>query len=171
MNPILTIVTNTPLWVFALFALLVVFGLQALRPRTLPIWRLLAIPLVFIAWGVISLIRPGVSPFLVLDWLAAAAVGGAIAWALAREGDIRIDRAGTIAVAGSALPLTRNMLIFSAKYAMNVAMAINPTRQADLAPWDAAVSGASAGYFLAWLAIFALAYRRALQSEPVAQIQ
>jgi hypothetical protein len=49
MEQILRIVEHTPLWVFALFAVLVAFGLQALRPRTLPIWRLLVIPAVFVA--------------------------------------------------------------------------------------------------------------------------
>ena len=46
---------NTPPWVFVVFALLVVLGVQALRPRILPVWRMVAIPLVFSAWGLITL--------------------------------------------------------------------------------------------------------------------
>jgi hypothetical protein len=169
-NFILNIVTHTPWWAFALLAVLVVFGLQALRPRKVPIWRLLIVPLVFIGWGVIGLFRPAASPFLVLDWLVAAAVGGAVARALVRDGGIRIQSAGVVVLAGSVLPLIRNLLIFSAKYGLTAAMAIAPARRADLVPWDAAVSGASAGYFLAWLTMFAMAYRRALRNDPVAQV-
>ena len=41
------ILTNTPLWVFALLAYLIWQGSQSLRPRTQPIWRMLIVPLVF----------------------------------------------------------------------------------------------------------------------------
>jgi hypothetical protein len=167
----LNVLRGTPWWAFALLAVLILFGVQALKPRTVSIWRLLIVPLVFIGWGLISLFRPGVSPFIVLDWLVAAAVGGAIAWALVREGDVRVDRAGVVTLAGSALPLIRNLLIFAAKYGITAAMTINPARRADFVPWDAAISGASAGYFVAWLVMFALVYRRASAGKAVAQSQ
>jgi hypothetical protein len=61
----LNILQNTPWWVFALFALLMWLGFQALKPRTLPIWRLLITPAVFIGWGITSL---AASPHLILDW-------------------------------------------------------------------------------------------------------
>jgi hypothetical protein len=70
MTQIVNILLNTPWWVFALFVMLVLLGVQALRPRTIPVWRLLITPGVFIVWGVISLIlQPSVSSsFLWLDW-------------------------------------------------------------------------------------------------------
>jgi hypothetical protein len=70
------ILQNTPWWVFALFALLVWLGLQALRPRTLPIWRLLITPAVFIGWGITSQVA---SPLLLVDWSVTALIGAAIA--------------------------------------------------------------------------------------------
>jgi hypothetical protein len=45
---------NTPIWVFVLFALLLVLGFQSLKPRTLPLWRLLIVPAVFIGWRLLT---------------------------------------------------------------------------------------------------------------------
>src|SRR5262245_26558916 len=40
----LTILQNSPWWAYVLLGLLIWLGLQALRPRTLPIWRLTIVP-------------------------------------------------------------------------------------------------------------------------------
>ena len=170
MDQILRIVEHTPLWVFALFAVLIVFGLQALRPRTLPIWRLLVIPAVFVAWGVISLVtRSAAFPMLIFDWLITAAIGFGVAWLTTRLDGVQVDRArGLVEMPGSALPLIRNLLVFAAKYSLTAAMSAAPALQGALLPWDIGVSGLSAGYFIGWLLCFALRYRgfRKSQSLP-----
>jgi hypothetical protein len=173
MPSILNILQNTPWWVFALFALLMWLGFQALRPRTLPIWRLLITPAIFIGWGVTSLALQSMSsPILIADWLVTAAVGAAIAWSTSHLRNVGIDRARQhVSLPGSAFPLIRNLLIFSAKYALGVAVAIVPASHSDLAVWNIAVSGASAGYFLGWLARFASAYRRVMDKNLAAQAQ
>jgi hypothetical protein len=118
MPSILDILHNTPWWVFALFALLMWLGFQALRPRKLPIWRLLITPAIFIGWGITSLALQSMSsPILIADWSVAAVIGAAIAWTTTRLHDVVIDRARQhVSLPGSALPLIRNLLIFSAKY-------------------------------------------------------
>lgn len=74
MPPIIAILQNTPLWVFALFAILMVLGIQALRERTLPIWRLLLTPVLFIGWGISSLALQSLSsPILLVVWPITAA--------------------------------------------------------------------------------------------------
>ena len=68
MPSIVVILQNTPKWVFALFAVLIVLGVQALRARTLPIWRFLITPVIFIGWGVASLALQSLSsPLLLAD--------------------------------------------------------------------------------------------------------
>jgi len=67
------ILTNTPLWVFALLAYLIWQGSQSLRPRTQPIWRMLIVPLVFFLMGLSRLVTArdsGLEPLLA--WLVAA---------------------------------------------------------------------------------------------------
>jgi len=170
MPPLLNILLNTPWWVFVLFVVLLVFGVRAFRPRSISVWRSLVIPGVFIAWGAVSLIQqmPQSSSYLLADWLVGGVIGAALLWLTGRPMAMRIERAGIVTVAGSPLPLVRNMLIFFAKYGLAVAAARNPAERAHLAIWDVAVSGTSAGYFLAWLAVFVIAYRRASQREQFA---
>jgi len=162
MQRVLEILQHIPWWVFAVFALLIWLGVQALTARTVPIWRLLITPAVFIGWGVVSLVlRAGASPMLIADWAVAAAIGAAIAWTTVGLDGVQIDHArGVLRLPGSKLPLIRNLLIFSAKFGLALAMALAPTWRDNLALWDIAVSGASAGYFLGWLTRLALAYRQ-----------
>jgi hypothetical protein len=156
-------VTHTPLWVFAVFALLVYLGLQATRPRTLGLRRILIVPAIFIAWGIVSLVSAhAVSTLLIGDWIVAAALGAGLASAMVRFPALRADRGRRkVHLPGSALPLIRNLAIFGAKYGLAVAAAMTPAARDHLALWDIAVSGLSAGYFLGWLGRFAAAYRHA----------
>jgi len=168
MSPV-TLVTQTPIWVFALFAVLIVLGVQALKDRLLPLWRVLMVPAVFIAWGLAALLlQPVVSWVLVADWLATAALGCAIGFLTTQDDQFEVVSPGTIAVKGSVLPLVRNLVIFSAKYVLTATMLVQPTLRGTLVPWDIAVSGLAAGYFIGTLIHLMRAYRKA-PAEAVAQ--
>jgi hypothetical protein len=161
------IVHGTPLWVWALFAFLVVTGLQALRPRELPLARVLIIPVAFISWGIASLLATREAmPIAVLDWLLAAAVGAALALATVQDGGFRVAAGrARVALPGSPLPLLRNLAIFAAKYGLAVAAILYPRAAGQLQLWSIAVSGASAGYFLGWLGRLAASWRRAARLD------
>ena len=118
-------------------------------------------PVLFIAWGLLTLVqRAQTTPGLALVWLVAAAAGAALAWALPAFEAPMPDRAtGLVRVRGTAFPLVRNLVLFAAKYALTAAMAVTHGPAATLALADTAVSGLSAGYFLGWIALLALAYR------------
>jgi hypothetical protein len=167
MPSLLVILQHIPMWVYAVFALLVWLGVQASKPRTVALRRLLLTPAVFISWGVIALAqRSAAAPLLIADWAAAAAVGAAIAWTTVRLDNVRIDRTrGVLQLPGSWLPLVRNLTIFFAKFALALSLALAPASRETLAAWDIAVSGASAGYFMGWLARLALAYRQRPQTR------
>jgi len=167
------IVGHTPFWVFGVFALLVFLGIQALRERTLPVRRIVITPAVFITWGIIGLATaPHFSSLLVGDWVVAAAAGASIAAMIARFARLRADRDRQLVhLPGSTLPLIRNLVIFTAKYGLAVAMAITPAARDHLAFWSVAVSGLSAGYFLGWLGRLVAAYRRAPALAPAFAVQ
>jgi hypothetical protein len=167
MPGIIGIVGHTPAWVFAVLAVLAVLGLQSLRPRTVPIRRLLIVPAVFIVWGIISLAtRAPASPALIVDWLATAAVGMALAWPMSRVNALRIDAArGLVAMPGSVVPLARNLTIFLVKYCLGVAAVLAPAWHGQLAYWDIAASGLSAGYFMGFPLRFAIKYRSVTQPQ------
>jgi hypothetical protein len=156
----LSLLTHTPLWVWALLALLVAAGVLSLRPRTVSPVRLLITPSVFILWGIYALLaRPGFAPLLFADWLGTALIGGGLAAWLTRFDGYQAAADGRISVPGSAMPLLRSLAIFAAKYGLTAAAIIAPAQKAALAPWDIAVSGLSAGYFLGWALRFARFYR------------
>jgi hypothetical protein len=131
------------------------------------IWRALATPAIFIAWGIASLVERSLSsPILVADWLIAVAIAGGITAAMSRLDNVRIDRARQlVSLSGSAFPIIRNLLIFAVKYGLGVALVLAPAFRYELSLADTAVSGATAGYFLDWLARFAAIYQRA--ADPI----
>jgi hypothetical protein len=69
------ILAHTPIWVVILLAYLIWQGMQALRPRTQAVWRMLIVPLVFFGMGLSRLVlaRDHASEPL-LAWFAALAV-------------------------------------------------------------------------------------------------
>jgi len=170
MPSILSILQHTPWWVFGLLAFLAVLGVQALRPRTISVWRLLAIPIVFVLWGLVTLAAHTIeSPTLLLTWFVAGAAGLAIAWIAVRLDRMAIDRdRAVVTVPGSVLPLVRNLAIFCVKYVLAAAIAIAPDHRDPLLLCNLGVSGLMAGYFVGWLVRFALKYRMAAEPKVVA---
>jgi hypothetical protein len=145
--PVGAVAAGTPVWVYAVLALLIYNGLALTRTRAVPLWRLLIQPAVFIGWGMVSLaLAAPTHPILLADWFALAALGGALGLATTRSSRWSTDReSGAVRVAGSILPLARSLAIFAVKYALAVAAALHLAAPAALIPWDMAVSGASAG--------------------------
>ena len=173
MQALVLILRNTPLWVFAVFALLLWLGIVALRQRRVRLWRVLSTPLVFIVWGLVTLaLGAAHNPALAADWLLTALAGGVLAFGLVRLPGLRVDRGqGWIHLPGSTLPLIRNMAIFLARYVLAVAIARAPELRPQLLWWDVAVSGISAGYFAGWLARLTLRMRQAPPQDAGAVAQ
>ncbi|SNS30342.1 hypothetical protein SAMN05216374_0731 [Tardiphaga sp. OK246] len=144
------ILTNTPIWVFALLALLIWLGSLSLRPRKTPLRRLLIVPMVFLLMGLSRLIFAGGQLHLIGAWLAAAIVMAAVALWIG-PGETTVDRQdGTILRPGSWLPLIRNLSVFLLQYAVAVATAMKLGSGAAVPLIGQLVSGACAGYFLGW---------------------
>ena len=166
----MTILTHTPWWVFAVLAVLIVTGIQALRPRIVPAWRLLIVPAIFIAWGIAGVsIRASAVPSLALDWFGAVVIGGAIGYAVTRSGAFAFEADGRrVHLPGSPVPLLRNSLIFAARYTLAVAAAFAATSAAhgQLILWDVMVSGFASGYFAGWLARVVRAWRTRAIPRP-----
>ena len=163
---IIGILRGTPPWVFLLAALLVWLGLRSLRPHVTSVTRILTTPAVFITWGLVSFAAGGGSSGRTFVWILAAVAGLTFAVFTVHMRGLRVDRVHRLVlVPASVVPLVRNLLVFSAKYALAVAVVFHPQARDTLAVWDAAVSGVSAGYFFGWALSFARAYRSAASSD------
>jgi hypothetical protein len=142
------ILTHTPIWVFALLPYLVWQGYQSLQTRTLPLWRMLIVPLVFFVMGLSRLVlarNNGWEPLLA--WFVAALLFASLA--LYRGARLlAVDRKkGLVTRPGSPIPLIRNITVFLLQYAIAVAAAMQLDGHIAGAVIGRAISGATAGYF------------------------
>lgn len=161
------ILQGTPVWVFALFFVLVWLGAKRLRPHTTPLARVWTVPAIFIVWGLSGLAAHNGAPLqIAAHWLLGALVGAALgAWSLSPE-RLQFDhRNRLVRQPGSALPLLRNLAIFFGHYALQVFAATHPQMRDSAMGWDLYVSGFSAGFFIGWALRFVIGLRRAPQTD------
>ena len=164
------IIAHVPLWVWPLLLYVMTMTLRATRERTVGLARLLAIPALFIVWGVSGLLmRQSIGLGLGLDWLVMAAIGAGLASCVGRPAVLAVDRERRqVTLAGSWAPFVRVTAIIAARFALGVTMAVRPDLRGALAWADAAVSGFSVGYFLFW-AVWLYAGYTAAFSRPMIQ--
>lgn len=149
---ILQILIHTPLWVWALFAALLLLGLWQRRERRVPRAQLLALPLALLALGLWSM-APGfvTQPVAGVLWLGAIAAATALGLRLPRPAAARwLADEARLFLPGSWVPLLLIVAIFSLRYAAGVGHGLHPewrnlaTVQLPLA----LVFGALSGLFL-----------------------
>ncbi|MFT3717388.1 MAG: hypothetical protein QM782_01535 [Pseudorhodoferax sp.] len=151
---LLQILTHTPAWVFAVFALLAWLGGRQLRPGSTPLARAAALPLamaVLAAYGVATAFgRSGAGLPALAGWAAAAALALAAAGRMPLHPAVRYD-AGTrrFHQPGSAVPLALMMGVFATKYAIGVTLALHPgvAHQAGFAVGIGTLYGLFSGVF------------------------
>ena len=153
------ILIHTPVWVFALFAYLVWQGIQAMQPRTTPLWRALILPAVFIVWGMSRIgFGPQGSAGPLIAWIAAALALLPLGVLTPRPFEVD-HKTGEIIRPGSAFALIRNLVVFSLQYAVGVISAIDAGDRALAIIVGRAISGATAGYFMGSTIALLVAYK------------
>lgn len=147
------VLSHTPAWVFALFVVLLVFGLMQTRTRTVG-----KIPALLLPAGMIALSFAGIqssfglAPLPLAAWVLALAIAALVGNALFRDDRVRYDSTErTYSVPGSWVPLVVIMAIFFAKYVYAVMNALNAAVISTM-PFVvglSAVYGVLSGYFAA----------------------
>ena len=150
-----SLLTHTPAWVFAVFAILLVVGLRQTRPNRMRLVRVLGVALVMTAlslWGIAGLAHTPAGNAVWLAWAlawvgSALLVGGRLIHPAARYDAQR----QSFALPGSWWPLALMMGIFGAKYLLGVATAMHAAwLQSPLAVLTlAGFLGAASGVFMA----------------------
>src|SRR5690606_12958703 len=113
---LLTIVSRTPLWAWAVLAALILIGVSQSRDRTMGSTRLLLLPLVVGALAISALVATGGSVAALLGLAIGAVAGGALALRIVRrDGAAQVAR-GTVRVKGEWLTLTILLGAFLTRY-------------------------------------------------------
>jgi len=165
------ILSHTPLYVWAILALLIVRGVIALRTRDVAMNKLFIIPVVMLALSLFDIAAKfGLGGIGFATWVVTM---GATLALLVRFGGARIApaaRPGHVVVRGSAFPLALMMAIFLTKYVTSIAVAVQPhlRENAVFTVAVCALFGLFSGYFLGRLARDLQAYQGfAVQPQTV----
>src|SRR4051812_11297371 len=109
------ILIDTPWWVYILFLLLVIIGLKALKPRTIPFQRLIILPAVLTIWNVGWLairLQDHLSPFFY--WAIGLIIGAIIGWLTVLRWKIGADpHRKLISLPGNWTTLVLILLVFT----------------------------------------------------------
>ena len=150
---LLQILQHTPPWVFALFVVLLIFGYLQSRPRNIGWARVAILPVALVGLALSGIWAAfGPAPLAFACWLAAIAVSVLANRFVRWPRQVRFSaQSRQFTVEGSWLPLAVMMVIFFTRYAVSVAMAMEPSLKAT-PPFVAGVSfayGLMSGAFLA----------------------
>ncbi|OUS52541.1 hypothetical protein BM607_000960 [Shewanella sp. SACH] len=121
-NAIGTIVSHTPMWVFALLAGVIYLGLSQTKDRQLSLGRVLLMPAVMSIWSVMSLNSSLHSPLALMLWGVSLLLTVGVAWSLLPKTPVSYQ-AGLYHIKGSWLPLLLILGIFIIKYAVAYTLA------------------------------------------------
>ena len=126
---ILAIVTHTPIWVWAIFALVLFLGYQRTRDRTVALWRLLLLPAVMVVTAGSGIVGAGLAaaPAIVVGLV----IGGVSGWLMERDGATRRLPDGRLWLRGEWASLVQILAIFVWRYTSAVLTATNPGLAAD----------------------------------------
>jgi hypothetical protein len=147
------IIIHTPIWVWALLALLLWLGIKQSLPGQPSLLRITVVPLVLASLSLLGTLSAfGSAPAVMLTWLAAAIV--LAKWVLLSPlpDTTRYDiRTRTFQVPGSWVPLALMMGIFANKYFVGVALNLHPelAHEAVFTLGFSALYGAFSGVFAA----------------------
>ncbi len=123
---IMQIITNTPTWVFVIFAIVVARGVSAMRTRPVQMPMLIGLALAFLIFGAQgALTRGGDTPWPMLTWLLAVALGAAAGYLSVSRSMVFGERSSA-QQRGSVVPLLLILLIFGSRYAAGVLNAMHP---------------------------------------------
>lgn len=124
---IVQILSNTPIWVYALFFILLVFGFIQTRARTVRKTPAFLLPAGMIALSIAGINSSfGLRPTPLISWAIALTISTAVGYIFSQDKRIHYKATdGKFFIPGSWIPLPVMMAIFFTKYAYAVMCAFN----------------------------------------------
>lgn len=153
------ILQGTPVWVWALLALLVIVGVSQAMPRRVSARRVMIVPGVMLALSLVGVASTfGARPLALAAWAAGIAAAIALGLDAAPRGARWARETARFELPGSWLPMGLILSLFCIKYGVGVSLAIAPALAANT-PFEVAIAFAY-GAFSGLFAARAIALRR-----------
>jgi len=123
------IIKGTPLWVWVLFAYVLIKGFRASKTRTVPIYQLPIMPLIFTLWSFFSVYgKYGLSAIAIMVWMISCALGLVLGFYISKKQTVTINREkNVVTLPGSFIPLILAISFFAVKYFIGVTYALDPS--------------------------------------------
>jgi len=130
----LKIITNIPLFVWPLFAILLMGGLKARKTNMVPLKVLMLIPAAFFGWALFSFFGRYASDSLAVAlWILCVGVGFWIGFSHIQRLKLRFDKKKKmVEMPGSWIPLVLSMSIFTAKFSVGMMRSMLPHLQSSM---------------------------------------
>ncbi len=143
---------HTPWWVYLLLAYVIKVGLDASRPRTVSLFKIFIIPIIFSLISLHTLITCVNVYFLTVTvWVSAIILGAILGLWEVSHFNIQVDR-GTkhIHLPGTWSTLIVILIFFAAKYFVSYELAVDPRllQDSSFELIMLSVSGVCAGFFV-----------------------
>jgi len=124
----LQIITKIPVFVWPLFAVLLLGGLKARKTSAVPIVVLLLIPSIFFGWSLFSFFgKYATNPSAILFWLLCLGVGFFIGFLHMQKLKLQFDgQKKKVEMPGSWIPLMLSMSIFTSKFSIGMMSSMMP---------------------------------------------
>lgn len=155
-------INGAPWWVWVLLVYVVIIGIKSTKPRTLPIKRVVLLPLLFVIWSLYSLYQKAVLgfPSLIPVWIVFLALGAYLGVKEVHAWRFSKDRGqGTITIPGNYSTLVLILLIFALKFFWGYFYATRP----EIPYWiyfsDTLTSALVTGFFVGRAGFFYKSYQ------------
>ena len=117
----LEMIHKIPVFVWPLFAILLVGGLKARKTSTMPLAVLLLIPSLFFGWSVFSFFGRYSEPLIIFLWLLCLGAGFWIGYSHMQRLKLQFDKnKKRVEMPGSWIPLMLSMSIFFSKFSIGM---------------------------------------------------
>ena len=118
----LKVIANIPLFVWPLFAILLMGGLKARKTNMVPLKVLMLLPAAFFGWSLFSFFgRYGSDLLAIILWILCLGVGFYVGFSHIQRLKLRFDKKKMmVEMPGSWIPLILSMSIFTAKFSIGM---------------------------------------------------
>ncbi|MBX7067611.1 MAG: hypothetical protein K1X28_10315 [Parachlamydiales bacterium] len=142
--------TNIPAWIFFLFVILVIIGMRAATPRTMSIYRLLVLPLIFMIWNLAWLFERVHEQFSLFPlWFLGIVGGSVLGWQSVVSWKIKADRKNkTVTLPGTWSVLVLILLVFAVRSFFVYSYETHPKQVEEYYIYDSLLSGIFTGIFI-----------------------